>query len=171
MPQPTTIVYPFITFTDHSSVATGGITNWLYDMGDGTSETIPSPTHTYRDTLTYYVTQIVTTDMGCSDTVTHAIVIDPEFTIYVPTGFTPDDDGINDVFYVEGIGIKLMALRVYNRWGEQLFFSSDLNLGWNGRKFNEGANLEEGGLYVYFIEITDVNGHTYEFKGTVMLVR
>ncbi|MCG3165189.1 MAG: hypothetical protein POELPBGB_00951 [Bacteroidia bacterium] len=171
MPQPTTIVYPFITFTDHSSVATGGITNWLYDMGDGTSESIPSPTHTYRDTLTYYVTQIVTTDRGCTDTVTHAVVIDPEFTIYVPTAFTPDDDGLNDIFLVEGIGIKYIALRVFNRWGEQLFFSSDLNLGWNGRKFNTGAKLEEGGLYVYFIEITDVNAHTYEFKGTVTLVR
>ncbi len=171
LPQPTTIVYPFITFTDLSSVVTGSITGWDYDLGDGTSSNIPSPTHTYRDTLTYYVTQIVTTDMGCSDTVTHAIVIDPEFTIYVPTGFTPDDDGLNDVFYVEGIGIKTMALRVFNRWGEQIFFSDNLNLGWNGRKFNEGAKLEEGGLYVYFIEITDVNGHTYEFKGTVTLVR
>ncbi len=170
-PQPTTIVYPFITFTDLSSVTPGSIVSWGYDLGDNTSSTDPSPTHLYRDTLTYYVTQIVTTDMGCSDTVTHAIVIDPEFTIYVPTAFTPDDDGMNDIFLVEGIGIKHIKLRVYNRWGEQLFFSDDLKHGWNGRKFNTATKLEEGAVYVYFIEITDVNEHTYEFKGTVTLIR
>lgn len=169
-PQPTTIVYPFITFTDLSSVATGNITNWLYDMGDGTVLTDASPTHTYRDTLTYLVQQIVTTDFGCTDTVTHAVVIDPEFTIYVPTAFTPDGDGINDVFLAEGIGIKRITLRVYNRWGELLFFSNDLYQGWNGKRFNTGENTE-GGVYVYFIEITDVNAHTYEFKGIVTLVR
>ena len=45
--------------------------------------------------------EIVVTDNGCSDTVTHAIVINPEFTIYAPTAFTPDDDGLNDVFLVK----------------------------------------------------------------------
>ncbi len=170
-PQPTTIVYPIITFTDLSSVLTGSITDVVYDLGDGNTTNELNPVHTYRDTLTYYVQQIVLTDHGCSDTVTHTIVIDPEFTIYVPTAFTPDDDGLNDIFLVQGIGIKHITLRVYNRWGEAMFFSDALDKGWNGKKFNEGKQLQEGAVYVYFIEITDVNEHTYEFKGTVTLVR
>ncbi|MDP1747662.1 MAG: gliding motility-associated C-terminal domain-containing protein, partial [Bacteroidota bacterium] len=68
--------------------------------------------------------------------------------IYVPEAFTPNGDNINDVFYVVGNGLKEFKLFIFNRWGEEIFESDDINLGWDGKVQDK---LVPQGVYTYRI--------------------
>ncbi len=100
--------------------------------------------------ITYSVT--VKDNLGCFTRVnTYTVYVEPKSSIDVPTAFTPNGDGINDLINVDGWGIKkLNYFRVYNRWGELLYETSNLKTGWDG--FYKGApqNME---TYVYQAEV------------------
>ncbi|MGE0637046.1 MAG: PKD domain-containing protein [Bacteroidia bacterium] len=164
-PQPTTIIYPHIDFTDNSS----GANQWQYDFGDNTNAALQNPQHSYSDTGTYIVQQIVTNPFGCKDTIQRIVNIDAAFTFYIPNSFTPNADGDNDYFFGTGIGISAYEMRIFNRWGEQVFAAFDENEKWNGviTKTNQLAAQD---VYVYAFRITDVFGtsHTYRGKVTVL---
>ncbi len=118
---------------------------------------------------------VYTTDVtdlnSCFSTVnTFTIKIIPKATVDVPTAFTPDGDGTNDVIYVDGWGIKkLIYFRIYNRWGQLLFESTDLKTGWDGYYNGVLQNME---TYVY-----QASAQTYtdvapvEIKGSFKLIR
>ncbi len=85
---------------------------------------------------------------------TYSVFIDPQTSVDVPTAFTPNGDGINDVIYVDGWGIKkLNYFRIYNRWGQLLFESNDIKVGWDGTYNGVPQNME---TYVY-----QVSAETY----------
>ena len=87
----------------------------------------------------------------------------------MPTAFTPNGDGLNDLFRIPiGIIVKLYQLVIYNRWGEKIFTSTDLYKGWNGYINSMPA---DNGTYIYFILGTKVNGSVVKLKGTVVLIR
>jgi gliding motility-associated-like protein len=94
--------------------------------------------------------------------------------IYIPTAFTPNRDGKNDVFTINGYGVRIINfLRIYNRWGEIIFekknfYPNDLSSAWTG-KF-KGVDAPTG-AYVYFAEMECNAGEKFERKGTVTLVR
>jgi len=94
------------------------------------------------------------------------------FTIFIPNTFTPNHDGLNDVFTISGKGFQHFRLTIYNRWGEQLFESEDVNRGWDGT-YN-GEMVAEG-VYVYIIEANDSGGNSLlskdQQRGFVMLLR
>jgi gliding motility-associated-like protein len=96
--------------------------------------------------------------MGCFSTVnTYSIHVDPRATVDVPTAFTPNGDGTNDVIYVDGWGIrKLNYFRIFNRWGQLLFESNDIKTGWDGTYNGVPQNME---TYVY-----QVSAETYVDK-------
>ena len=84
-----------------------------------------------QETTTYTVT--ITDLNGCKKTDAVKItVIEPAF--WLPTAFTPDDNGISDIFYVRGEGILNFEFSVYNRWGEKIFFTKDIKL----KRFENG---------------------------------
>lgn len=89
------------------------------------------------------------------------------FRYYIPNGFTPDGDGINDRFKVSGRGIASASLRIYNRRGAKIYDGDGL-AGWDGKE--DGARSPEG-VYIYIIELKDKNGKSHEFKGNVSLLR
>jgi len=89
-------------------------------------------------------------------------------TLWVPTAFTPNGDGLNDVFKVTGIGIKSFSLNIYNSWGELLYQSTDPTKGWDGT-FNGKAAPE--GNYLYIISVTMNNGKIITNSGTINLFR
>lgn len=93
-------------------------------------------------------------------------VINEEF-IYIPNSFTPNNDGLNDVFYVYGIGIKNYSLSIYNRWGEKIFYSSNQTNGWDGRF--KGV-LCEIGTYIYHLEYDKPSGEHKSRQGNVNLI-
>lgn len=165
-PQPTNIVYPFIDFSNTSS----GSVAWDWDLGDATFSTEFEPSHTYLDTGIYPVEQIVYTIHGCADTVVETVIIDDKLTFYVPSAFTPGRNGLNDVFLCSGRGFSEFVLRIYNRWGETVFFTEDITNGWNGKTRNNGEECE-GGVYIYSIELLDFEGDSHQFKGHITLLR
>lgn len=120
------------------------------------------------DTSIAYI--VTGTDIhGCVDTDTVKIrVIIPSF--WVPTAFTPNGNGENDVFYVRGLGIKDFELGIFNRWGEQIYYSKKIDQGWDGTRPIGGEELPAG-AYVYYIKGTLTNGDPVDAKGLINLIR
>jgi gliding motility-associated-like protein len=89
--------------------------------------------------------------------------------LYVPTAFTPNKDGRNDLAVVVPVGIsKFHHLSIYNRWGELVFTTKDFTKGWDGTQ--SGKPLATG-TFVYIAEATDYNGKPMSRKGTITLIR
>ena len=84
--------------------------------------------------------------------------------------FTPDDNGENDVLYVRGSGIQNFEFAVFNRWGEQIFYSKDIKTGWDGTRQGSGEPLPEG-AYAYYVKGLLTNGTPVDAKGLVNLIR
>lgn len=91
---------------------------------------------------------ILTNAFGCKEEVNKYVDVKEDFLIYIPNAFTPDSDGLNDVFRPEGQGIsrKGYILRVFDRWGKQIFESRDPEQGWDGKV--DGSDAEDG-IYSY----------------------
>jgi gliding motility-associated-like protein len=111
---------------------------------------------------------IATNQYGCKDFITKVITIDPEFHLYIPNVFTPDGNGLNDVFQPKGIGINEndYKMLIFDRWGELIFESDNLHKGWDGSvKGSQGKATQD--IYVYKIYVKDLKGKRHEFVGHV----
>lgn len=166
-PQPTTIVYPWVEFSDASS---NDVMEWDWSFGDGTFGVLQNEAHEYPDTGAYLVTLIVHNQYGCTDTTDDIILINGDFTFYIPNAFTPNNDGYNDEFFGQGIGINKYALRIYNRWGEQVFFTDDPNVKWDGT-IRGGTEPVQNEVFVYRVELEDILGEIHIYNGHVTLIR
>ncbi|MES2285829.1 MAG: PKD domain-containing protein [Bacteroidota bacterium] len=166
-PKTETIINPVITFTDLST----GTNFWNWNFGDmDTSSLSAPPPHTYADTGTYTITLITNTNYGCLDTAYQNISIEPDFVFYIPNSFTPDDDGINETFSGKGIFIIKYEMSIFDRWGNLVFFSDDINTPWDG-KANHGKDLAQRDVYIYSINVTDIKTIQHAYKGKVTLIR
>jgi gliding motility-associated-like protein len=108
---------------------------------------------------------------GCYSGISrYTIEINPNVTIDVPTGFTPDGDGVNDIIFVDGWGIKqLLEYKIYNRWGQLMFETTDIKKGWDGYYRGKLQNVE---TYVYTAKaITYNEGKIITKKGSFNLIR
>ncbi|MBL0328955.1 MAG: gliding motility-associated C-terminal domain-containing protein [Bacteroidetes bacterium] len=171
-PQPTNTANPVISFTDLSSDAV----NWSWDFGDAgnlyypNSSNATNPTHTYADSGMYCVTLIVQSAGGCADSITNCLFIEPEYTFYIPSGFTPNGDGLNPVFAPKGQNIDEFTMRIFDRWGNMIFNSTSVNEGWDGRVQNK-TEIAQQDVYVYNIEVKDNLGKKHKYIGTVTIVK
>jgi gliding motility-associated-like protein len=135
-------------------------------LSDSTSQ---HPTASPVVTTTYTVT---VSNGGCSlsDTVTIRvleIICDYPY-IYVPNAFTPNNDGENDVLYVRGQNITELIFRVFDRWGELVFETTDITKGWDGTFKDREA---DPAVFVWYVEATCLGGEKYFHKGNVTLIR
>ncbi len=147
-------------------IATGGVQYQWYPIVGLTSSGIYNPLASPEVTTTYVVEVI---DIyGCInyDSVNIEVLIPSYWT---PTAFTPDASS-NKVFYVRGEGIQDFEFRIYNRYGEILFYTSDLKTGWDGRRQVTGEDLPEGS-YVYDIQGTLSDGTPVHDSGLINLLR
>ncbi|HWY97592.1 MAG TPA: PKD domain-containing protein, partial [Bacteroidia bacterium] len=171
-PQPVTIVEPTVQFTDQTKDSSKIIT-WLWQFNDQTDATSPlqNPTHTYIDTGTYCADLIVQDIHGCIDSVNECIVIEPLYTLYIPDAFSPNGDGLNDVFQVKGQYICGFQMYIFDRWGQQLYYSQDMNKGWNGT-VTLGQNTVQEDTYIYLIYAIDCVQHKkHEYLGKVTVIK
>jgi len=127
-----------------------------------------SPVATPDSTITYVVSTV--TGLNCIPTDTVTITVTHYKRLFIPTAFTPNGDGQNDVFRVKGLGIAYFNMRVYNRVGNLVYQSPDYSRGWDGKVGDEVAPI---GTYVYVIEYAFYGEemHPQLEKGTVTLIR
>jgi gliding motility-associated-like protein len=120
--------------------------------------------------FTYFVT--VKDQIGCSATDSVNLRIWESCSgenVSLPNIFTPNNDGLNDIFYVRGTGLaNIKIFRIYNRWGEMVFESPDINIGWDGTYNGTPVN---SGVYVYYLEAVCLNGDNTLIKGNVTVLR
>ncbi len=121
----------------------------------------------------YPVQLAVTTADGCTDSATGVLEVSDLFSIYIPNAFTPNGDGVNDVFALVATGLKQgsFQLDVFNRWGERIFSSNDPERVWTGGP-EQGAYYAPDGIYTYRITLsTSAEGEQLEYAGHITLFR
>lgn len=127
---------------------------------------------TARPRQTKWYTLTVTNSLGCPTTDSILVKIKApicgEPVLFIPNAFSPDNDGYNDVFLVNGNNITDMTMEVYNRWGQRVFVTNDQSIGWDGRF--QGADLPPD-VYGYYVRCVCDDGSTYFTKGNVTLLR
>lgn len=147
-----------------SSVATDYTWTPAFGLDDANKAT---PMVTVTGDITYTV--VATTSAGCKGeaSVTLRVFEGPE--IYVPTAFTPNGDGKNDVFKPFPVGIKNYTyFRIYNRWGQEIFASADFNRGWDG---TINGKQQPTGTYVWIVEGITKDNKKIVKRGTIIVVR
>jgi gliding motility-associated-like protein len=140
-----------------------------WDFGDGSfSEFGESVSHSFDGATEYITTLMVDNEVGCS--AEQFFVVQPTIFLYIPTSFTPDGDGLNEAFYVVATGFVSFQLTIYNRWGEQIFYTEDLNQGWIGN-FQNGEYYVPNGTYLYDVLCIDPYGVPVRRQGPLTLIR
>ncbi len=168
-PEVVSIIKPMINFINHSSL--NDINFWFF--GDGDSSSAENPCHIYPTypTGTYNVELIVSTIHGCKDTTFIIVQVQNEYTFYAPTAFSPDFDGINDYFIVKGNGIdkRNFHLIIYDRWGEVIFETNDIDEGWDGRV--KGGDIGKNATYTWLAIYKDLRSVEHQEAGAVTIIR
>lgn len=108
----------------------------------------------------------VTSVNGCSAMATSNIKI--ALPLFMPTAFTPNGDGINDIYRIPPqVNINLKEFSIYDRWGNRVFYSNDIGKGWDG---TQNGKKKDSGVFIYVITGTDDKGAVFK-KGSFMLIR
>ncbi len=163
-PPEVTLLNPTFNFIDQSF----GADFWYWTFGDLTSDSInQNPTHTYQDTGYYNVVLLVTNIYGCTDMTSKVVRVRPDFFFVAPNTFTPNGDGVNDIFFpgtMLGASVKNYNFFIFDRWGEVIFEGHDLRDGWDG---TYKGKLVQNGVYVWTIEVTDLENTVHQYVGHV----
>ena len=157
--------YSEISFYNYSEGATSFV--WNFDNGDYSFEY--NPIYNFSDIRTYNVSLTAINDIGCSSELIKTIQINPEYDLFIPNSFTPDGDGVNDLFVAKGKRIDTFKMQVFDRWGGVIFKSSNIDLGWDGKSYS-GEKLDNG-IYLYHIAVYDLNGRFWTYNGELKLLR
>jgi gliding motility-associated-like protein len=167
-PNPATIGEDMVFFTGSAQ----GATNWFWDFGDNSFSTLQNPMHTYNVLGTFTVWLVVTDDNNCIDTARTEIVIRDVFTIYVPNAFSPNGDGINEVFMPLGMSgdTDQFRMTIYNRWGRVVFQTTSINQPWDGKVSGTDSSIRKPDVYSYIIEYRDQEGVDRIKAGVVTLI-
>ena len=172
-----------VEFTDNSDGFGYPLSN-MWDFGDTTAmdEGVTRVMHRYKSPGVYTVMLYVTNQYGCVDSTSGLIQVEQEHTFYMPNAFRPN---LDKWFYPKGIGINTgnYKFTVYNRWGEPIFETKEypegtdqvdrlgtIEGGWNGKYNNTGKYVQDG-VYVWIVELEDVNGYMHEYSGVVNVIR
>jgi gliding motility-associated-like protein len=143
---------------------------WTYtwEFGDGSTSFLVNPNHTYLQPGPYEIMLIATDQKGCIDSISKWITIAPERYIYLPNSFTPDADGLNDYFFGRFIGLMSARFYIFNRWGEEVFSSTNLNFVWDGTY--EGLPVQVG-TYTWYLVYEIEKGIYKDLSGHVNVIR
>lgn len=152
-----------VAFIDSSS----GATSWQWTFGNGNSSTLQNPTQSYPLAGEYEIIQVVQNSFGCTDTA--RITLKIEEGIIIPNVFSPNNDGINDWFYIPNTGMKEFSIEIFNRWGTKLWETTAPEIRWDGRT-TAGVQVPDG-TYFFILKAESLSGKDYSTTGHVNLVR
>ena len=160
-----------------------GAASYIWNFGDNTAEvTDVNPTHVYEQPGKFAVTLIAISANGCMDTLKYfpLVTARTETNIQIPNAFTPSPagpslDGVydptshdNDIFHPNVSGLQTYELDIFNRWGELLFVTKDVKVGWDG--YYKGKLCEQG-TYIWKLKGTTLDGLSVEKVGDLTLLR
>jgi len=152
------------TFVNHST----GATHYQWSFGDGDGSVEENPVHQYERSGDYTVCLTAINNLGCQNKFCKTITADVKPLADVPTAFTPNGDGVNDILYVRGYGIDKMEFRVFNRWGELVFETTDQDVGWDGTLRGKPQEMD---AFAFTLSVTFLDGRSLNKKGNVTLIR
>ncbi len=144
---------------------------WSPAEGLNRTDTI-NPVFKYTQSITY---QVTATELGCN--ITDSLHIDVEYCLshlVAPKAFAPNGNGMNENFTVYGDNIETYEIKIFNRWGEEVYYSNDVSelnqpgRGWNG---TYKGKLQDAGSFAYYITAKDITGKTIQLKGNLILIR
>lgn len=145
-----------------------GANRYLWDFGDGESSTEVNPSHLYNATATYKATLYAFNIADCVDSITLDVPILIRPLLDVPNAFTPGRFGKNGIVKVEGFGIGKMSWKIYNRWGQVVFSTSNRNEGWDG---TFKGQLQAMDVYTYTLDAEFTDGTKVRKTGDITLLR
>ncbi|MEJ7587540.1 MAG: PKD domain-containing protein [Ferruginibacter sp.] len=153
--------------TNFANFSSGAIT-YEWDFGDGSSSTEVNPRYQYNATGTYNACLVAINVAGCRDTFcleVQALVIP---LLDVPNAFTPGKFGVNSVVKVVGFGIGKMDWKIYNRWGQRVFWSTSQASGWDG---SFKGSIQPIDVYTYSLDVEFTDGKKIRKTGDISLLR
>jgi gliding motility-associated-like protein len=156
---------PNVSFTDLSSDAE----SWEWIINSSAVITDQNFSYLFEETGIQTATLVVKNNTGCLDTISKEINVIEESIMNVPNTFTPNGDGINDIFKPVSQGIESQGyeMNIFNRWGDLLFTSKDINIGWDGTALNDVA---QDGVYIYKIQFNNHHKAAQFQEGHVLLI-
>ena len=149
-----------------------GAVSYYWDLTDNFESTSQHVSHIFSPDGQggiYEVMLIATNTFGCKDTMTMRIAVNPFSKLIIPNVFTPNGDGVNDVFTLESTGVTSLNAQLFDRWGLKLFEWNTVHGGWDGRTTAGGMASE--GTYYYIIVATGADGQEYKLNGHLTLLR
>ncbi|HAP02229.1 MAG TPA: hypothetical protein DCQ93_09930 [Bacteroidetes bacterium] len=158
------MLFESIYFDNH----TVGATNYWWNFGDGGNSSEYSPSHQYSDGGDFDVCLLVNTSTPCPDSVCKKITVLLPQAVGVPNAFSPSSNGPNNILYVEGQGITDFIFKVFNRWGEKVFETNDLAIGWDGIYNGKPQDMD---VYVWELNALMEDGTRVIKSGNVTLLR
>ncbi len=165
-PTPPSGSVPLDVYFDNTST---GANTYLWSFGDGNTSSTFDPNNVYQDWGTFTASLTVTDTNGCSSSYSVDIIVTGVSELIIPNVFTPNGDGMNEVFALSGTNIVSVEGIVMNRWGQTLFEINALQAGWDGMTL-AGKPAAEG-TYYYIITAEGADGVIYEYQGNFQLVR
>lgn len=155
------------TATQFQNLSLGAV-QYGWDFGDGGSSIEENPVHQYLRTGTYKTCLTATSRLGCKARVCKDVPAIVSPLVDVPTAFSPNGDGSNDVLYVRGGAIKTMELKIYNRWGELVFETHRQDMGWDGTYKGQPQEMD---AYAFILTATFIDGTSTQKQGNITLLR
>ena len=167
--KPVTVLAPEVQFYNQS---TPGL-NYNWNFGDiyNNTDSTTNPNHVYTNPGTYTVTLMVSSTNGCKATIEGEVIIEDDYVIYVPNAFSPNADGTNEIFKPVGEGIATYKLFIFDRWGSLIFYSEDIDKGWDGTYQTKGGNVVQQDVYVWKIQLKNILNVSKDLTGTVTLLK
>jgi gliding motility-associated-like protein len=159
-PKETTLSNPQINLVNQSV----GAEKFLWLFGDSTTSDLFQINHSYLAAGEYCIRLIAENDFGCIDSTKDCIKINPNYTLFIPNSFTPNGDGLNEVFKPLVQSVKDYEMTIFNRWGLKVFSTHQLEFGWDGGSEPQGA-------FNYVIQVTTIGGEQKIYTGSVTLYR
>jgi len=156
-----------------TAFSSNGILNYSWTPASLLSCTLCQSPIATTDTTTAFVV-LVTDSNGCINSDTVVVFVKNDFLYFIPTAFTPNQDGLNDVFEVNVLGASKLDMQIFNRWGEKVYSSENYANAktagdrWDGTFRNKGVQFD---TYTYQLTITLFNGRVEKIAGTVVVMK
>lgn len=177
-PELPTVLNASVRFSD---ISQGAISGWRWNFYDLDTLSLmdqffdSSPNYIFPSDTGYYPVRLIATNTdGCNDTITKYVFVEPDVAVFVPTAFTPNDDGSNDYFFPQGLGISPdndFTFRIFDRWGDVVFQSQNIKDQWDG-SLPRGVGVAPQGSYSWKLEVRDLTSKSKKhlYSGIVTLL-